>query len=91
MKIGHISQGEVINEAHDLYARWGKPAPEHKRHIVETITETIVIGKDDVSINLLYAPEFPQASLNARGKATRQRGRVTETVSSRSQRCAGCP
>lgn len=56
MKIGHISQGEVVNEARDLYARWGKLAPEPKRHIVETITETIVIGKDDVSINLLVCP-----------------------------------
>jgi site-specific DNA recombinase len=83
MKIGHISQDEVINEARDLYARWAKLASEDKRHIVETITETIVVGKDDVTINLLYLPEFPQASLNAAGKATRQHGFIAATSCTR--------
>lgn len=70
MKISHLSREEIVTEARDLYSRWEDLSPEDKRHIVETITERIVVGKDEVSINLLYLPPF----LDADKRATRHQG-----------------
>ena len=30
--------------------------PEEKREIIEVITDKIIIGKDEITINLCYAP-----------------------------------
>ena len=75
MKISHLSREEIITEARDLYSRWHDLPPEDKRHIVETITERIVVGKDEVSINLLYLPPF----LDADRKATKPHGFMAAT------------
>jgi site-specific DNA recombinase len=56
LKISHLSQEEIITEARDLYTRWPTLPTEEKRQIVETITESIVIGSGEVEINLYYAP-----------------------------------
>ena len=72
-RIGHLSRDEIINEAHDLYSRWGELTPEHKRHIVETITERIEIAKEDIEIKLFYVPDNT-AVLDAGSLATREQG-----------------
>ena len=54
LKIQYLSQDEVIHEAKDLYSRWNKLEREDKRKIIETITEKIDIGSDEISINLAY-------------------------------------
>ena len=59
MKIGHLSEEEIIFGAKDLYERWPKLPDEEKRSIVEAITEKIIVGKDEVEINLYYAPPVP--------------------------------
>jgi site-specific DNA recombinase len=59
LKITQLSQGEIISEARDLYARWLDLPHEEKRRIVEAITENIVIGDGEVEINLYYAPAIP--------------------------------
>ena len=56
LKINHLSSDQIVNEARDLYGRWPKFTFDEKRRIVESITQEIVIGKDDVSINLCYLP-----------------------------------
>jgi len=56
LKIQFLSSDEVLHEAKDLYSRWGSLEAEEKRKVVENITERIVIGKDDVTINLCYLP-----------------------------------
>jgi site-specific DNA recombinase len=55
-KIQYLSSGEIITEARDLYSRWPKLSSEEKRRVVESITERIVLGKDEVDINLCYLP-----------------------------------
>jgi site-specific DNA recombinase len=56
LKINHLSTEEVLAEARDLYARWPHLTFEDKRRIVESITDKIVIGKEEVSISLCYLP-----------------------------------
>lgn len=75
MRIGQLSSEEVISEARDLHERWPQLSPEEKRRIIETITETVIVGKDEVEINLLYLPHF----LNDGSKATHPHGFIAAT------------
>jgi len=59
MKIHYLSSDQIIAEARDLYTRWPLLPMGDKRSIVEAITESIVIGKDEVNINLCYLPPAP--------------------------------
>jgi len=56
LKIQYLSSDQILNEAKDLYSRWPELNDEEKRRIVESITEKIVVGTDDVTINLCYLP-----------------------------------
>ncbi|MCU7933946.1 MAG: recombinase family protein [Candidatus Thiodiazotropha sp. (ex Dulcina madagascariensis)] len=60
LKIKYLSSDEIVTEAKDLYTRWPDLSKEEKRKIVETITESIVIEKDEIAINLNYLPPSPQ-------------------------------
>ena len=75
LRINHLSRDEVIAKARDLYTRWPNLGAEEKRQIVETITDRIVIGKDEVSINLLYLPAIGDAG----DKATKPHGFIAAT------------
>jgi site-specific DNA recombinase len=59
MKISHLTEEEIILGARDLYDRWPKLPEEEKRSIIEAITQRIIVGKDEVDINLYYAPPAP--------------------------------
>lgn len=56
LKIQHQSSDVVLNDAKDLHARWNSLDLEAKRTIVETITEKITLGKEDIHIKLAYLP-----------------------------------
>jgi site-specific DNA recombinase len=56
LKIQYLSSDQMLNQARDLYSRWPDLISEEKRKIVENITEKILIGKGDVTINLCYLP-----------------------------------
>ena len=56
VKIKFQSSDEIISEARDLYSRWPELTREEKRNIIEQITERIVVGKGDITINLCYLP-----------------------------------
>ncbi|MBI2842153.1 MAG: recombinase family protein [Armatimonadetes bacterium] len=56
LKIQYLSSDEILHEARDLYARWPDLTYEHKRQIIESITQSIIIDKDEVIINLAYLP-----------------------------------
>jgi site-specific DNA recombinase len=56
LKIQYLSSDEIVHEAKDLYSRWSDLNSEEKRKIIENITEKIVIGKEDITINLTYLP-----------------------------------
>ena len=57
LKINHVSADEVVNEAKTLYTQWPDLEIEAKRRIIESITEKIVIGKNnEIEITLSYLP-----------------------------------
>ncbi|MEW8285204.1 MAG: recombinase family protein [Candidatus Thiodiazotropha endolucinida] len=75
LKIQYLSSDEIVSEAKDLYSRWPDLSKEEKRTIVETITESIVIEKDEIAINLNYLPPSSQVVAseqhNRRGSSPR--------------------
>ncbi|MDA2935213.1 recombinase family protein [Acidobacteria bacterium AH-259-D05] len=88
LKVQLLSSDEILNEARDLYSRWPELAFEERRKIVETITENIIIGKDDISINLCYLPPSPPSSkVVANGQRT-LRGSLTRVALT--LRASGC-
>jgi site-specific DNA recombinase len=70
LRIGSLSREEALSEAQDLAVRWADLAREEKRQIIETITERIVIGKEEVEIHLLQLPSLG----NDADRATRPQG-----------------
>ncbi|HEV3374556.1 MAG TPA: recombinase family protein [Candidatus Acidoferrum sp.] len=56
LKIQYLSSDDVLHEAKDLYGRWQRLETDEKRKVIENIAESIVVGKDDVTINLCYLP-----------------------------------
>lgn len=78
VRIKFRSSSEIIAEARDLYARWPDLTREEKRQIIEQITEKIVVGKDEISINLTYLPGSLQ---NPGSLATNPHGRVAHLPS----------
>lgn len=60
LKIQYLSSDQIISEARGLYERWPQLLPEEKRNIIETITEKITIGTNDITINLCYLPTPPK-------------------------------
>lgn len=60
LKINLLSRDQILHEASDLYARWPDLDAAEKRQIVESITEQIVIGQEDITINLNYLPVSPE-------------------------------
>lgn len=56
LKINYLSSSEVISEAQDLYSRWPSLPFEEKRRVIENITEKIVVGDGDISLELCYLP-----------------------------------
>ena len=51
-----LSAEEIASQASSLYDRWQTLEPEEKREIIEIITDQIVIGKGEITINLCYVP-----------------------------------
>ena len=56
LKVNNLSAAEIASQASNLYDHWQTMQPEEKRGIIEVITDKIIIGKDEITINLSYAP-----------------------------------
>jgi site-specific DNA recombinase len=54
--IQHQSAEVILQDAKDLYTKWDILDYQDKRHIVELITDTIIVGKEDIHIKLSYLP-----------------------------------
>lgn len=68
LKISALSEAVVQHDAVDLATGWDRLAGPEKRHMVETITDRIVVGKEEVAVNLLYFPS-PRPVVKQRGHA----------------------
>jgi site-specific DNA recombinase len=58
LKTDELSNEQIVAEAEDLHARWPQMAAEERRKIVELLVKDIVVGKDEISLNLCYHPSF---------------------------------
>ena len=75
LRINAASRDEALAEAKDLTTRWGELPNEEKREIVESITDRIVISREDVEITLLHLAEAEKR----RQTATRPQGFMAAT------------
>ncbi|MGK5090446.1 hypothetical protein WDW89_00360, partial [Deltaproteobacteria bacterium TL4] len=56
LRIQYLSSGQIVNEAKDLYTQWPELETAEKRKVIENVTDKIIIGTDDITINLCYLP-----------------------------------
>jgi site-specific DNA recombinase len=56
MRISTIAEQAVTADATCLALRWDHFSEPEKRQLIETITDTIVVGKEEVTVDLLYRP-----------------------------------
>jgi site-specific DNA recombinase len=56
LKINLQSSDQILSDAKNLYGRWPALTHDEKRNIIEQITEKIVVGKGDITIDLCYLP-----------------------------------
>ena len=68
LKIQYASSDVILTDAKNLYDRWPDLPFEEKRTIIETITEKITVGTEDISIKLSYLPTFSENT----GKSLRE-------------------
>lgn len=87
-KIQILSQEEIVNDARDLYTRWPELAFEDRRQIVETIVEKIIVGNDDITIDLSYLPPAGKLMLSSQRNVTDSSRRSTSPWPERSR--SGC-
>jgi site-specific DNA recombinase len=73
-RISHISREEIMRGAKDLYTSWPSLKASEKREVIETITDGIIIGSDEITISLLHT-----SSLKPGLKATREHGFMAAT------------
>lgn len=52
----------LFSEAQNLYSKWHTYTRDEKRNIIESITDSIIVDKEDIEINLKYL--IPPSSLN---------------------------
>jgi site-specific DNA recombinase len=56
LRINYLSSSVVVSEAQNLYNQWPSLPFEEKRRVIENITEKIVVGDGDISLELCYLP-----------------------------------
>jgi hypothetical protein len=56
LKIQYLSRDQILSEAKDIYTRWPDLERDEKRAIIEHTLERVVVGKEDISIELSYIP-----------------------------------
>ena len=56
LKMQSLDNSQVIYEAQNLQKRWKSFSKDDKRDIIEAVTKSIKVGKEDIEINLAYIP-----------------------------------
>ncbi len=68
LKIQALPSNMILEEANNLYKGWSMLEYEQKRSIMETITEKITIGKQDITVALTYLPPPIRPFMQSEGK-----------------------
>jgi site-specific DNA recombinase len=78
MRISSASQAEAFTSARTLTEGWSALSDEHKRQMIEATTNRIVVGKEEIEIDLLNLPiSLPSKSTHQ--KATHLQGFIAAT------------
>lgn len=56
LKMQSLDNSQVLHDARNLQTQWYTFTPEEKKNVIETITKSIIVGKEDLEINLAYIP-----------------------------------
>jgi hypothetical protein len=56
LKVQYLSSDTILQEVKNLYHRWPSMEQEERRTVVEVITESVKVGKEDIHIKLAYVP-----------------------------------
>jgi site-specific DNA recombinase len=62
LRMQSLGNSQVIHDAQNLHRMWKRFTKEEKKGIIEAITESIIVGKEDIEINLSYIPTLIQES-----------------------------
>ena len=62
LKVQQLNGDHILENAETLYDRWPSLEPEAKRQIVEELTESIVLGDEEIKITFCYTPSVLQNS-----------------------------
>lgn len=54
LRVALLSTDEVLAEARDLYGRWPKLPFQERRQIVEVITDRILVGDNEITVELAH-------------------------------------
>lgn len=65
-KVNNLSADEVLNEATNIYSRWSDLDREVKRRVIESITDNIVVGADEITVNLKHLPSLEELTKEQR-------------------------
>ncbi len=83
LRLQIASSDEVLAEARDLYARWPSLEFDHRRQIIEAITDRILVADNEITVHLAYLPlPHPPPTLPTSGRKDAARGSHTVNGSS---------
>jgi site-specific DNA recombinase len=70
LSVNSLSSDQVLHDAKNLHKQWGNFSQEEKKNIIETVVKNIIVGKDDIEIELAYLPMLvPQTTQGKGGKS----------------------
>jgi len=64
LKIQFLSRDQILTQAKDIYTRWPELERDEKRTVIEHTLERIVVGKNDINIELSYIPPSSEIMIN---------------------------
>ena len=56
IRIQSLDNSQVLHDAQNLHKQWKSFTKQEKKSVIETVTKSIVVGKEDIEINLAYLP-----------------------------------
>lgn len=66
LQVDGLSQEQLAAEATNLYERWPSLTVAEKQEMVELITRSIVVGNEEVTIELIHFPSFQETKIRQR-------------------------
>lgn len=60
IKMQSLDNEQVLHDAQSLHKQWHTFTNDDKKTIIEAITDSIIIGNEDIEINLSYIPTLTQ-------------------------------